>query len=295
MQRLVWIDRAGSEAPVDLDPGPFSRLSLSPDGTRIAFAVRKRDDTDIWVFDSARTTFSRLTAEPTIETMPTWSPDGQSIAFRSEREGPGLFRRDPQGAGAIERLTETDGPIHSPYSWTRDGKTLLIAIFRSFRSQAIGAVNPPDRTVHVLLDGDFAQLDPQVSPDGRWLAYQSDESGRFEVYVRPYPDVKAGRWPISTTGGTSPRWSHDGRELFYLDSAGLMAVRVEAGSAFSARGAQRLFPVKPFGGRLGGDYEVAPDSRRFLFLVDGPAAAPQPAHLVVVQHWAEDLRARLAR
>ena len=293
VRQLVWLDREGRGSPLDLDRLPYARIALSPDGARVALAIRDRDNTDIWVAEPGRKAMIRLTFEPTIETMPAWSPRGR-IAFRSEREGPGIFQRDAQGAGPIERLTETDGPIHSPYSWTPDGRTLLLAVFRSFRHQAIASVTPPDRTVRILLDGDFAQLDPQVSPDGRWMAYQSDESGRFQIYVRPYPTVEAGRWQISTDGGTSPRWGADGRELFFYDGEALLSVRVTPGRPFAADAPRRLFRVKPFGGRLGPDFEVAPDQKRFLFILDGPPAPESPARFVLVQNWVEELRAKLA-
>jgi serine/threonine-protein kinase len=294
-QRLVWIDRGGRETPLDVEPRAIVRLSLSPDGQRLALALDEDGNQDIWVADPARNAMTRLTFESTIETMPTWSPDGRFVTFRSEREGPGVFRRDAQGTGTIERLTTTDGPIHSPYSWTPDGTTLLLAVFRSFRNQAIGSVTPPDTTVRILLDGDYAQLDPQVSRDGRWLAYQSDETGRFEVYVRPYPDVEAGRWLVSTAGGTSPRWSPDGRDLFYYDGEGIARVPVAAsGSALTPGRPTRLFGVKPFGGRLGPDFEVSPDGQRFLFLIPTATEAPHPTSLVLVQNWAQALTTRLA-
>jgi Tol biopolymer transport system component/tRNA A-37 threonylcarbamoyl transferase component Bud32 len=293
-QRLVWIDRQGREAPVDVDPGPFVRVSLSRDG-RLALALDEQGNQDIWVADPARSAMTRLTFEPTIETMPAWSPDGRFVTFRSEREGPGVFRRDAQGTGPIERLTSTDGPIHSPYSWTPDGRTLLLAVFRSFRHQAIGSVTPPDTTVRILLDGNYAQLNPQVSPDGRWLAYQSDETGRFEVYVRPYPDVDAGRWLISTAGGTSPRWSRDGRELFYYDGQAIASVTIAAaGPALVAGRPTSLFAVKPFGGRLGPGFEVSPDGQRFLFLLPTAMDTPRAASLVLVQNWAQGLTTRPA-
>lgn len=293
-QRLVWMDRQGRTTNVALAPRGYVRIALSPDNQRIALALDEDGQQDIWIAEPGRNALSRLTFEPTIETMPTWSPDGQFVAFRSEQEGPGIFMRDARGTGAIQRLTATDGPIHSPYSWTPKGETLLLAVFRSFRQQAIASVTPPDPTVRILLDGDFAQLDPQVSPDGRWLAYQSDETGRFEIYVRPYPDVDRGRWLISSAGGTSPRWNPRGGELFYHDGESIVRVAVSAGDAFRASPGTRLFDVKPFGGRLGPDFELTSDGQRFLFLIPAPADVPPPAGLVVVQNWMSNLASRLA-
>jgi eukaryotic-like serine/threonine-protein kinase len=294
-QRLAWFDRAGRETPVNVEPRPYVRVALSPDDQRLALALDESGNQDIWIADPSRNTMSRLTFEPTIETMPTWSPDGRYVAFRSEREGPGVFRRAASGTGTAERLTATDGPIHSPYSWTPDGKSLLLAVFRSFRHQAIARVTPPDTTVEILLDGDFAQLDPHVSPDGRWMAYQSDETGRFEVYVRPYPELQAGRWLVSTGGGTSPRWSPDGRELFYFDGESLVRVPVSGTTTLVPGSPTLLFAVRPFGGRLGPDYEVASDGQRFLFLLPGPSAPQTSTGLIVVQNWIEELRQRIAQ
>lgn len=293
-QRLVWMDRQGRESAVNLEPRPYVRVALSPDDQRLALTLDEDGNPDVWIAEPARNTISRLTYEPTIETMPTWTPDGRYVVFRSEREGPGVFRRDAQGTGPIERLTTTGGPIHSPYSWTPDGKTLLLAVFRSFRNQAIASVTPPETTVRILLDGDFAQLDPHVSPDGRWLAYQSDETGRFEVYVRPYPDVDAGRWLISTGGGTSPRWGPAGRELFYYDGEAIVRVPVDATPTFASGRSARLFAVKPFGGRLGPDFEVSRDGQRFLFLIPTATDAPRSSGLVFVQNWAQNFATRLA-
>jgi eukaryotic-like serine/threonine-protein kinase len=294
-QRLAWFDRAGRETPVNVEPRPYVRVALSPDDQRLALALDESGNQDIWIADPARNTMSRLTFEPTIETMPAWSPDGRYVAFRSEREGPGVFRRAASGAGTAERLTATDGPIHSPYSWTPDGKSLLLAVFRSFRHQAIARVTPPETTVEILLDGDFAQLDPHVSPDGRWMAYQSDETGRFEIYVRPYPELQAGRWLVSPGGGTSPRWSPDSRELFYFDGESLVRVPVSGTATLVPGRPAPLFAVRPFGGRLGPDYEVASDGQRFLFLLPGPSAPETSSGLIVVLNWTEELRQRIAQ
>jgi Tol biopolymer transport system component len=268
-----------------LDPGPIDRLALSPDGRRIALSMRRDENTDIWIADEPRGVVSRLTVEPTIETQPVWTPDGARVTFRSEREGPGIWWRSSDGSDDAERLTTTRGPIHSPYSWTSDGKTLLLAVFHSYRHQQIASVTPPDATVRVLLAGEFAQLDPQASPDGRWLAYQSDESGRFEVYVRPFPDVQASRWQVSTQGGMAPRWNPRGGEILYFTGAGLSVVRVQTDGRFSMGPPTALFDLDPAGSRLGPDYGVAPDGERFLFSrsVGAPDGAAPP-HIVYVQH-----------
>jgi serine/threonine protein kinase len=293
-RRLVWFDRTGRQTLVPVAARPFARLSLSPDGAQAAVSIEEAGNTDVWVVDLRRGTTLRLTTAPTIDAAPVWSPDGRWIAFRSEREGPGLFRRDAVAAGPIEQLTTTDGPIHSPSAWSPDSRTLLFALFRSYRHQAVASVTPPDRTIRVLLDGDFAQSEPHLSPDGRWLAYQSDESGRLEVYVRPYPAVTSGRWQVSAQGGSSPRWSPDGRELLFLDGAGLAAMPVRTAGGFTVTTPRRLFGVAPFGTRLGSDYDVSPDGRQFLFVVDEPSPETAPAHLVVVQHWDGEVRRRLA-
>jgi serine/threonine-protein kinase len=294
LRRLVWFDRSGRQTPVAAAPRPFSRLSLSPDGTQAAVSIAESGNTDVWVVDLGRGTSLRLTTAPTIDAAPVWSPDGRWIAFRSEREGPGLFRRDALAAGPIEQLTTTDGPIHSPSSWSPDSRTLLFALFRSYRHQAVASVTPPERAVRVLLDGEYAQSEPHLSPDGRWLAYQSDESGRLEVYVRLFPALTSGRWQVSAGGGSSPRWSPDGRELLFLDGTGLAAMPIRTDPAFAVTAARRLFDVAPFGTRLGSDYDISPDGRQFLFVLDEPSPTPRPAHLVVVQHWAGEVRRRIA-
>lgn len=293
-RKLVWFDRGGRAAAVPAEPRPYSRVSLSPDGRRAAVSIEDRDNTDVWIVDLDRGAATRLTSSAAIETAPVWSPDGRWIVFRSERAGPGLFRRDPVAAGPIEQITTTDGPIHSPSSWAPDSRTLFLALFRSHDRQSIARVSPPDGQVDVLLEGEFAQTGAHLSPDGHWLAYQSNESGRPEVFVRPYPELQSGRWQISASGGTSPRWAPDGRELYFLDGRGLAAARVSTTGRFEAAAPRRLFEITPFGSPVSADFEVSPDGGRFLFVMPEPDEPLPPARLVVVQGWAGEIDRRLA-
>jgi len=289
----VHVDRAGRETPLPIPPRPYTRLSVSPDGRRVALALASPESRDIWVFDEGRGTLSRLTLDPAVDTAPVWSPDGRRIAFRSEREGGGIFIKMADGAAAAERVTSSPGPSHTPYDFTPDGRRILFTELRSYNDQGIGIVSMSgSRSIEWLVDGPFAEVRPALSPDGRWMAYQSDESGRYEVYVRPFPAVDSGRWPISAGGGTSPQWSHDGSELFYYDGSFLVSVAVKPGRTFAPGQPVRLFEASRFDERLGPIYDVMPDDTGFLMLrrggLDGETVSRGEIRLV--QHWTEELR-----
>jgi eukaryotic-like serine/threonine-protein kinase len=295
---IAWVDFSGAESDAALPPGRYARAALAPDGARVALAASDGGNADIWIADlSGDGTLHRLTDEPAADTAPLWSPDGRRIVFRSDREGGGLFTRAVDGEG-VERLTAAGDAIHTPHGFTPDGRTVLFTEFRSYNDQTIASVDlaRPLRARTILaLPG--AQLRPQVSPDGRWLAYQSDETGRFEVSVRPYPGVGGGAWLISRGGGTSPRWSADGRRLFYYDGRGLSVVDIDAtgaGQAPEIGPVTRLFEWSPFGGRLGPDYEIAPDGRRVLFIRHATDTPGSRVRLLVVQHWSTELEDLLA-
>jgi eukaryotic-like serine/threonine-protein kinase len=289
---LAWVDRAGRESPLDVQPRAFTRLALSRDGARAAVGATEPEGPTVWLLSLARGTLTRFGAGPAAESAPIWAPDGRTLIFRSERQGGGLVRAAADGTGAAERVTATGGPIHTPYDVTPDGRTLLFSEFHSYRDQRIGRValdgqSPPEW----LSAGGFAQLRPQLSPDGRWLAYQSDESGRFEIYVRPYADLESGRWQASDEGGTSPMWGPDGRELFYYHEGALMRVPVARGTTFVAGRPAALFRVPQYGERLGPSYGVSPEGRRFLVIRDDPAArdGASRGQIMFVQHWVEEL------
>ncbi len=293
---LVWVSRDGSASRLPLSPGRYTRAALSPDGAKLALAMSDQNNTDVWIAGSDQQGMTRLTREPTVDTAPLWTRDGTGVVFRSERDGGGLFLQSLAGTAPARRLSASGDTLHTPHGWTPDGQTLLFTEFRSYTQQTIAAVTPaaPAEPVRIL-QGSFAQLRPQVSPDGRWLAYQSDESGQFEVYVRPFPDVAAGKWKISISGGTSPRWAHRTHELFYYDGKAIVAVPLRRGADFATGPPQRLFDFTPFTGRVGPDFEVAPDDQRFLLIRSENETPSNRLQLVIVQNWMTELRHKLGQ
>jgi serine/threonine-protein kinase len=295
VMRLTWHDRTGQELAIVRESPGLTRFRLSPDGRRVAVAVADGDERDIWVLDTERGTTLRLTSDPMPDSQPVWSPDGRHIAFRSDREAGGVFLRPADAASEARRLTRATVGFHIPYAFTPDGSQVLFTDFRDYGDQDILAVTVETQAVEPVLTDRFAELHPAISPDGRWLAYQSDESGRFEVYVRPYPDVTRARWQISTNGGTSPTWRRDGRELVF--AAGTVLTSVEFSPESPRLGPPRtLFAVASAGERLGPQFDISSDGRRVMVLSPAPAdpVADRP-EVRVVQGWAAALEGRGSR
>jgi eukaryotic-like serine/threonine-protein kinase len=301
-QRLVWLDRAGAEVGTEYEGRGLTRYAISPDGARIAFSSSEPEGHDVWVFDRTRRTRGRLTVDPGTDTAPVWSPDSHSIAFRSDRGTGGVFLRAADGADEERRLTNASGLYHTPYAFTPDGTRLLFVEFKDYKQQDVLSVtlNGAPR-VEPVLTGPYAELRPTLSPDGRWLAYQSDESGRFEVYVRPFPDVQRAKWQASVDGGTSPVWRADGRELLFATGGMLSAVDVDT-DATDARAAtfrpgpvRRLFPLGVADERLGPLFDIQRDGARVLVLRDREPAAIAPPQVYLVQGWASLVRSALER
>jgi serine/threonine-protein kinase len=302
---LAWVDRNGREEIIPLPPRPYLYPRISPDGSQVALDVRDAEN-DVWILNLPRQTLTRLTFDPRIDRHPAWTPDGRRIVFSSQRVGPNynLFWQAADGTGAAERLADSPGIQASP-SITADGTSLVF----EQQEPAPGTGRPAGIDIHVLtLTGErrsmqliatmFTERSGIVSRDGQWLAYSSNESGRDEVYVRPFPGVDGGRWQLSSGGGTQPLWSPDGRELYFVDPQGrIMAASVRPGAAFVADSPKILFNglivrnPEGFPGRM---YDISPDGRRFLVSKsgDGDDAAPPP-QIVVVQNWFEELK-RLA-
>src|SRR6185295_12858122 len=242
--------------------------ALSPDGTR-AMVFGNDQEHDLWLWDFARTTLTRLTLAPGIDGIGVWTPDGRRVIFSSDRTGVrNLFSQAADGTGAVDRLTESLNTQY-PSAVSPDGRRLI------FSEEAPGTADDVmmmeldgSRRVTPLVQSPFAERNGIVSPDGRWLAYEANDSGRVEVYVRPFPEVNSGHWQVSTTGGTRPLWAPSGQELFYAAPTGaLMRVGVERGPSWA--GTTPTLLVKEgyltiAGGNFGRTYDISPDGQRFL-------------------------------
>lgn len=289
---LHWVDRRGREAEAGLPPRLYARPRVSPDGTRIAVEYVENGNQEIGVYDLVRKTFVRLTSNAGIDEYPVWTADSRRISFRAARQGrTNLFWKSADGSGAEEPLTTDLNGDARPFAAAPDGKALL------FSRETAGArydvhqltLSPPHASARLIPDASA----PAISPDGRWVAYRAESDGRrFQVVVRPFPNVESGRWEVTTDGGGPPVWSQTGQEIFYTHNAlgTMMSVGVE-----TRRGFKHGKPQSVFTGRFtfSGDsrnFDVAPDGR-FLMVRDVAPnlAATDRDELTVVRGWFADL------
>jgi dipeptidyl aminopeptidase/acylaminoacyl peptidase len=289
----VSVDRQGRASPLPgLPLDSYRDVRVSPDGARLALAIQ----TDVWTYDVARATLSRLTTHPAPDRSPLWTPDGQRIIFTSRRAGyPEVFWRPADGTGSDERLLARAKDLVDLFAngWSADGRQLLFNDVPATIECAIWQVaieRPSD--AKALVKNEFCNSLPAVSPSGHWMAYRSNVSGRDEIYVERYPEL-GNRQRISTGGGSIPLWSRDGRELFFgsLDGRQMLAVPVQSETTLVAGRPQVLFEFAMLP-TAGGSrpYDIAPDGR-FVIIGSGQAeAGGGPAsNLIVVQNWFEEL------
>ena len=241
LSTLVWTDREGHEDPLDAPPRQYVYPRLSPDGTQIALDISSPPDRDIWIWDIGRRALERFTVDPAANPIGVWSPDGTRIAFGSDRFGPTqLYLQRADKSDEPTRLLQSDR-LQMPLSFAPDGRLLFSEEVPNHRRDIHVLSFDGSRRVESLVHSPGQDGNAEVSPDGRWLAYDSDESGQFEVYVRPYPDTDRARWQVSVGGGKQPLWSRDGRELFYRDFAGtLLSVPVTGNPTFTAGRPQKI-------------------------------------------------------
>jgi serine/threonine-protein kinase len=289
LRTLSWVDRQGKEEPLALAPGRLSDPRISPDGTRVAFAVTgaNRNVRDIWVWDLQRSSLTRLTSGPTENLLPVWSQDSRRVFFTSDRTG-NMDVYSQAADGATMDRVEFAGPgAQFSQSLTPDGARLIVGETGDLSMLNLAR---PDR-LEPLLHGEFVARHGVVSPDGNWLAYESNESGdRFEIFLRPFPNVSGRREKVSIEGGRFPLWGPKGsNELFFVDlDGGMMAASVTLSPSLSLGRVTRLFEWEkpPEGGRT---FDVSPIDGRFL--LEKPATeGPGAIDISVVLNWHEELK-----
>ena len=296
---MVRVSRTGGVTPIDTAwSGRFSSFALSPDGRRLAMGVGAGTGAlNIWVKQLERGPLTRLSFGGG-DRRPVWSPDGRMIAFIRDTIGTsvvaGRFADGSRPDTILLRLSRQLQEV----DWSRDGRWLIVRTDNGTAGAGdiVGVRTSGDTTPVELVHSSFTELNPAISPDGRWLAYASNESGQFEVYVRPFPNTGDGRWQVSTEGGGGPRWSPDGRELFYLDLASRVnAVPISVTPSFAAGALRPLFDASGFSvDNFSHSFDLTPDGRSFIFAAPRQqVGATRPTSLVRVDHWFRDLQSKL--
>jgi Tol biopolymer transport system component len=296
-QSFVWLGREGGQTVVDPDftyqLGTFPGWRLSPDDRYVAFARTTEAGSDIWVKELDKGPVYRLTFDEAAEFRPAWSPDGEYIMFVSDRgENRDLLRRRSNATGPVEVVLDRPKDI-SQGIWSSDGEWL---VYREGTDEGrdIWALRPGQDTAAfpLVATSGYDEKAPALSQDDRWLAYESDETGQEEVYVRPFPDVKDGKWQISVGGGREPVWAHTGREIFYVRGDGmLMAAEVDPGPPFRVGVRSELFSAADI--RLTSadhaSYDVTNDDQRFLFSVPEALESGEESYWLMVENWTTEL------
>jgi len=289
LSQLTWFDRSGKPAGTIGMPGRFGNVRLSPDGHRVAADQTDPDGRriDIWIHELARGATTRLTFDPSVHQTPVWSPDGKQILFSANRKlGFPLYLKNADGSGPEEEVADFGAGLQvNPWDWSRDAKYALLK-----KGNELWYLSWPERVAKPLLQAKWTVRNAQFSPDGRWMAYASNETGSMEIYVSPFLSGN-GKWQVSSAGGQEPRWRRDGKELFYLSADGkMMAVAMKTGASFEAGSPVALFQTharQPVSSQDHSSYDVSGDGQRFLIItkMDEANAAP----LTVLLNWASEM------
>lgn len=286
---LAWVDRAGAVEKLGVRPGPYTHPRLSPDGRKIVM-LAKWNREDLWVYDIRRRTMTPVTSVGE-NRHPIWTPDGKRLIFQSTKDGPlNLYWQAADGSGTPERLT-TSEHVQSPKCVTPDGSQLIYIDLDPETGADLWMLSlRGDRKPRLYLRSPFDESSPQMSPDGRWLAYASNESGRYEIYVRPFPDV-GGKWQISADGGNEPLWSPDGRDLFFRRGDQVWSVGIEQRPTFAAGSPRLLFEGRYLTSPTAQytNYDVARDGKRFL-MIQASSSDAAADRVNLIQGWFDDLK-----
>jgi Tol biopolymer transport system component len=288
MTQITWLDRQGKMLGVVGTPAAFGGLSLSPDGRRLA--VERLESTgqrqNIWILDVARGLPSRLTFDEALDNSPVWSPDGTKLFYTSARSGSSfdIYQKDSNGSGNEELLLKTEASSARTGNWSSDGRYFVYAEVDAKTRSDLWVYSAPERKSTPYLQSPAGEAQGQFSPNGRWIAYSSDDSGEYQIFVKSFPDG-ASKFQISTSGGTQPRWRKDGKELFYIAADGrMMATGIKTSPKFESAAPEALFPSRLTQQVNIFRYDVAHDGNRFLMnIAAGYTSAEAP--ITVVLNW----------
>jgi serine/threonine-protein kinase len=300
---LVWVDRSGHEEPTGTPLRAYGTPRISPDGTRVAAEIYDAT-TDIWIWDFAQETLRRLTFDSPGGAgmgagMSVWTPDSRQVIFEARRTGiPSVYKQAADGSGTFERLSTSGTPqwstsITPDGTWLSGFEQLPRTVPNIFFLPLTRALVRPG-SIEPLAETRFKGSMADFSPNGRYFAYQSEESGRSEIYVRPFPRVDNGRWQVSTAGGTRPVWARSGRELFYLDTSNALTVVPVSTSEPTIRigSPAKVFDTRYAEPNPSRHFDVSADAQRFLMLKSSATNAT-PVSMVLVEHWFEELKQRV--
>ena len=294
LSQLVWRDRTGRSIGVVGDPRPYNVAILTPDATAVVAAFSPAAKANLWRFDLQRGTSTRLTFGSGYDLGPVWSADGKKLLYTSLGGGIRHMVIRDMATGAEETFYERTviGTVGNPItqSWSSDGRIIVFTESGLRTRTDIFWMSLDEKKPHPYAASDFVETTPRLSPDGKWLTYQSNESGVFEVYLAPFPPT-GGKWQVSTKGGVTPRWRGDGRELFYIDDAKIVSVPVTLGASPQIGAVTQLFEL-PKGSVP--SFDVTRDGQRFL-CIEPVGDEPPPAPLIVVQNFNNALREALER
>src|SRR4030042_387718 len=291
---LLWVYRDGKEEPLGTPVDRYWHPKISPDG-RFVSLCGGEENVEIKVLDLERNNFMRLTFDEGVDIMPIWTLEGKRIVYTSLGKN-GVYCKNADGTGQDEFIVSDPNRTFWPYSWSNDGKTLVMGDSLAERYDISILPMEGDRKRKPLLQEDYLEAMPQVSPDGQWIAYCSNESGQNEIYIRPFPDVDKGKYQASTTGGFSARWAPDGKELFYMklndNEAEMMAVKVETDPVFKL-GAPKFLFKGPYGHFLSAiSWDIHPDGNRFFMIKSltptiSESTTPDRPKIIFVKNWFE--------
>jgi serine/threonine-protein kinase len=309
--RAVWVDRAGAVTPIDttwtFDPGmPEAALALSPDGMRIAVKITTEAGEDIWVKELPNGPLSRLTFDDGLDRRPRWSNDGERLFYTSDRDGAGgshfdLWVQPADGTGVPEKVLDLEASILEA-RLTSDGAMYVLrlgGLSGSVGVRDLVGLRAGETETFPVATEPYDEKAVALAPSGRWIAYESTETGRDEVYVRPFPDSEGGKWQISTMGGINPKWAHSEEEIFFIDAEGnLIAAQVRTEPNFAVGERRTLFSMADRfldGAPNYASWDVAPDDQRFMMLQIGGDSEGDISELIVVQNFVQVLEERVGR